>query len=143
MENTLLNINPEGKLLKEVKDILDELHILTRVKIQQQAVSESFVKHIRQILLPKVAAANDFNLALPSEASLLAPGTPGTPGLMDSIESRREQLAAAKWTLARAEVLLTGIERRISELNTLSDAAQHTSTAVRRHLWYCYIANFR
>jgi hypothetical protein len=55
MQNTLLNINPEGNLLKETKDILDELHIMTRIKAQQQMVAESFVKHIRHILLPKVA----------------------------------------------------------------------------------------
>ncbi len=30
-QNTLLNINPEGNLLKEVKDIMDEIYIMTRI----------------------------------------------------------------------------------------------------------------
>jgi hypothetical protein len=126
-QNTLLNINPEGKLLKEVKDILDELNIMTRIKLQQQIVAESFVKHIRHILLPKVASAADLQLALPSEASLLVPGSPDPSGTMSL---RREQLAGAKWTLARADNLLTGIQNRISELNSLCDAATNTSAAV-------------
>jgi hypothetical protein len=51
-QNHLLNINPEGELLKEVKDIMDELHIMMRIQEQQQAVMEGFVKHVRRALTP-------------------------------------------------------------------------------------------
>src|SRR3569833_4603800 len=53
-QDTLLNINPEGNLLKEVKDILDEIQILTKIQEQQQIVLESFVKNIRLALMPRV-----------------------------------------------------------------------------------------
>ncbi|KAK4182905.1 magnesium transport protein cora [Podospora australis] len=46
-QNHLLNINPEGELLKEAKDIIDELHIMMRIKEQQQHVMGLFAKHIR------------------------------------------------------------------------------------------------
>jgi hypothetical protein len=59
---------------------------------------------------------------VPSEASLLSPG--------NAQSLQREQLDAAKWTLARADALLKGIQDRISELNTLEDAARNTSAAV-------------
>ena len=101
---------------------------MTRIKIQQQIAAESFVKHIRHTLLPKVASATDLQVALPSEASLLVPGSPDPSG---TLALRKEQLATAKWTLTRADNLLTGIQTRISELSTLSDAATNTSTAVR------------
>jgi hypothetical protein len=129
MQNTLLNINPEGNLLKETKDILDELHIMTRIKAQQQTVAESFVRHIRHILLPKVTQTAHLQTAVPSEASLLSPG--------NAQSLQREQLDAAKWTLARADALLKGIEGRIAELNTLEDAARNTSAAVRNPSLIC------
>ncbi|KAK4223068.1 magnesium transport protein cora [Podospora fimiseda] len=47
-QNHLLNINPEGELLKEAKDIMDELHIMMRIKEQQQTVMENMIKHIRR-----------------------------------------------------------------------------------------------
>jgi hypothetical protein len=125
-QNTLLNINPEGNLLKETKDILDELHIMTRIKIQQQEVAEAFVKHIRHILLPKVHDARDPNFAL------LRP---------EKNEAfRRDQLESAKWTLVRANNLLAGVQRRVSELNTLQNAARNTSAALKDLLTLKYDA---
>src|SRR3569833_3329378 len=53
-QDTLLNINPEGNLLKEVKDILDEIQIHTKIQEQQQIVLESFVKNIRLALMQRV-----------------------------------------------------------------------------------------
>ncbi|KAK3988722.1 magnesium transport protein cora [Cladorrhinum sp. PSN332] len=47
-QNHLLNINPEGELLKEAKDIMDELHIMMRIKEQQQTVMENLIKQIRR-----------------------------------------------------------------------------------------------
>ena len=112
-QNTLLNINPEGNLLKEIKDILDELHIITRLKLQQQTVAESFVKHIKNSLIPKLKA-----------------GRNPTIDLYDDDSSRQEGLESAKWTLSRADHLLRDIQDRISELKSLEDAARKTSASV-------------
>lgn len=45
----LLDINPEGTLLKEIKDILDELHMMTKVYSEQQTVVQSFSAHIQKL----------------------------------------------------------------------------------------------
>jgi hypothetical protein len=96
---------------------------MTRIKIQQQEVAEAFVKHIRHILLPKVNDARDPHFALLSEDQLLRPEK--------NVPFRREQLDSAKWTLVRANNLLAGIQSRISELNTLQNAARNTSAALK------------
>jgi hypothetical protein len=41
-----LNINPEGKLLKEVHDIIEELRMMMRIYNQQHAVVQDFKDHI-------------------------------------------------------------------------------------------------
>ena len=122
MENALLNINPEGNLLKEVKDILDELHIMTRIQVQQQAVAQSFVGQIKQILQPKITGPADSWLDMLNGA-----------GITDSEEAkarRRQTLQDAKRTVSRADALLKSIQDRIAELKTLEAAATNTSTAV-------------
>jgi len=43
----LLDINPEGELLREIKDIQDELHMMTKVYSQQQAV-------VKELLLTSI-----------------------------------------------------------------------------------------
>jgi uncharacterized coiled-coil DUF342 family protein len=45
----LLDINPEGELLREIKDILDELHMIMKVYNEQHAVASDFSAHIQQI----------------------------------------------------------------------------------------------
>jgi hypothetical protein len=39
---SLLDINPEGELLREIKDILDELHIMLNIKSKQERVFKQF-----------------------------------------------------------------------------------------------------
>lgn len=45
----LLDINPEGEILREIKDILDELHIMTKVYNEQHHVASEFASHINKI----------------------------------------------------------------------------------------------
>jgi hypothetical protein len=120
VQNSLLNINVEGDLLKEVKDILDELHILIQIQTQQQNVAETFVRHIRHILLPKVTCAVDFKLESPIDPSPFRLRNTETP----------DELNYAKSTLKRADNLLRGIQERISELKSLEKAAKNTSASV-------------
>jgi hypothetical protein len=126
MQNTLLNINTEGSLLKEVKDILDELHIMTRIKIEQQSVAESFVKHIKAAMLPKIMDISQFRYGV---ADFKDPRL-SRYDQNDGTEITREEFEAAKWTLARADDLLEGIGERIGELDKLRDNAKSTSMAV-------------
>ena len=131
-QNTLLNINPEGNLLKEIKDILDELNIMTRILIQQQEVAQSFIKHIRDMLLPKLTPLTDPRFALHGEPSFEKTG--------NEDPSRRRQMESAKWTLARADNLRAGIQSRVSELNTLQIAARNTSAALKDLLTLMYVS---
>lgn len=120
--NTLLNINPEGNLLKEVKDILDELHILTRIQIQQQVVAETFVRNLQHILRPRVEYSSRSRRR---EAMIL------DTDISDDDLHRTEGSDSAKWTLARADSLLEAVQNRISELYTLQEYAKNTSAALK------------
>ncbi len=122
-QNTLLNINHEGKLLKEVKDILDELHILTRIKIQQQVVAEAFVKHIRGVLLPKIPPTEFSGMDRTSRGDFLSSVTAEI--------LQEDEINAAQWTLRRADNLLKAVQDRINELNTLADSAKNTSASLK------------
>jgi len=117
----LLNINPEGKLLKEIKDIIDEIHIMTRINQQQQTVAETFVKHIKQSLLPKLRSKSAWD-----PVAALYENDNDT----ESQSLQMEQREAANWTLTRANQLLKDIQDRIFELNTLEENAKNTSVAV-------------
>lgn len=48
----MLDINPEGKLQREIKDILEELDILLYVKRTQRTVLQDFIVHVEHILDP-------------------------------------------------------------------------------------------
>lgn len=128
--NQLLNINPEGELLKEVKDIMDELNIMLRIMEQQQAVMETFVNNIvRRELAPLVRPRR------PSPTQSLASWDPavgasvgGSSPYNDESEERQRQ--NARRTLSRADSLLIDLEERISELRALLQNAQTTSAAV-------------
>lgn len=128
--NQLLNINPEGDLLKEVKDIMDELNIMLRIMEQQQAVMESFVNNcIRRALGPFAnpkrpappLASGPWNLAPNASFETTSPYD-------DEVREMRRQ--SAKRTLNRADNLLVDLEERISELRALLQNAQSTSAAV-------------
>src|SRR5579871_2481996 len=49
MAKALLDINPEGKLVREIKDILDELNIMIQIKKYQGRVLGEFMKHASHI----------------------------------------------------------------------------------------------
>jgi ABC-type methionine transport system ATPase subunit len=109
----IIDINAEVKLLQEIKDILDELNIMTTLLREQQTVCKSFTRHIQSILRGAVAEAEakDELLDPPSEATA---------------RTRKRY----KKTLVRAGDLLTSIEERIFELQRLVDTANETSSAV-------------
>ncbi len=155
-EGTLLNINPEGNLLKEIKDIMDEIHILTQIQDQQQAVMEGFIKNVRMALVPRIRASNNSDLPSPWDLALgsaaAAQGAeigtfPGGGGAAllgredaplplvdgDAVKLRKHRdRQKAKWTLARADHLLKEVHDRKAELRTLLANAKTTSSAVSR-----------
>ncbi|KAH6847617.1 hypothetical protein B0I37DRAFT_375478 [Chaetomium sp. MPI-CAGE-AT-0009] len=127
-QNHLLNINPEGELLKEVKDIMDELHIMMRIKEQQQGVMESFVKHIRRVLTP-LARAHRPTVPAPWDAAALELNSPYTDDVAHFREEDQRQ--SAKRTLTKADMLLQDVDERIEELRALLQNARNTSVALK------------
>ncbi|KAK4446027.1 hypothetical protein QBC34DRAFT_470608 [Podospora aff. communis PSN243] len=130
-QNTLLNINPEGNLLKEVKDIVDEIAIMMRIKEQQQAVMESLVKHIRRVMMPLAKTPKKKTMSQDSSAwdVLLGAEMEAEPSHADEISARERD--NAKRTIGRADQLLVDLQERMEELRALLRIAQTTSSALK------------
>ncbi|EMR72403.1 putative ankyrin repeat protein [Eutypa lata UCREL1] len=120
--NTLLTVNPEGKLLKEVKDIIDEIHIILKIQSQQQTVMKAFVKNIRQILRARCRRRG----RRISHGS----GDENTDSSFETSDGSPEESAMRK-TLRRADDLLSDVQERTSELVDLLNGAKTTSSALK------------
>lgn len=131
-QNTLLNINPEGNLLKEVKDIMDEIHMISRIKKQQQTVVESFVKHIRStVIAPITRSSSGTRSGVIRRSGTFPTLTSSCVNLVgEDVDAGKVSNDRTQWTLARAEQLLLDIQDRIFELETLSENASITSNHV-------------
>jgi hypothetical protein len=137
----LLNINPEGNLLKEIKDIMDELNIILRVKEEQQAALESFVKNVRLALVPTLRRPGMLGNMPGSHASswdVLLTATAGSslgddlPPLNDEAKlCEYHERQRTKRTLAKADHLLQDLADRRLELATLLEDARNTSAALK------------
>lgn len=144
----LLDINPEGKLEKEIKDIFEELGIMLYIKKAEKDVLGSFVDHACRILNPE----NRSRLRRPQTQSptfQIVPvncghGTdPGTvaqfalkvetpSGDEEPVHADDEQRdkATYTWFKANADELLKRVEQRISLLEELQRSAGSTSNMV-------------
>jgi hypothetical protein len=147
---SLLDINPEGDLSREIKDILDELHIMINIKSKQQRVLKEFQKHVEYILAPELAIAKDMGTA--RVPTLIAPKSPekqrpnaanGAVEERNDAEVSKEKMEMAnyppkveyaekdvKWTMEFAIRLSADLENRIVDLNHLKESAEHTEKAV-------------
>ncbi|KAG9231778.1 hypothetical protein BJ875DRAFT_468505 [Amylocarpus encephaloides] len=109
--HTYLNINPEGALLKEGEDIIEELHMMGRIFTQQIQVVKDFKKALD-------------NLNGNFEVDRL-------PGhLQDKLPHPR----VAKQTIINAEELLEHIEERKNEITDLENEARRTVTQLHNLL---------
>ncbi len=146
MQKRLLDINPEGILIKEIKDILDELYIITLIKTQQQTVAKTLFKQIERIQQkglprtprtprtprsrtplssPKPATVNDFSL----------------PEMGQTLGSQTDLLEPTDWTSQFTIDLKESMENQLAELAYLKEAAEHTSNAVRNFFQVTDFAN--
>jgi len=62
----LLDINPEGGLSKEIKDILDELHTIRKICIDQLIVIRDFENHLKEINSSRVTSPDTIRRAAAS-----------------------------------------------------------------------------
>jgi hypothetical protein len=120
---------------------MEELFIMTLIKIQEEKVARTFVKHVRHILQPP-SSMGDMSARNQSHTSL--------PDLPNSPRTKRPSLAAEQhhkpsvpsltidqpgledfnWTMGCANDLLENIQDQLLELGYLKDAAENTSLAV-------------
>ena len=114
----LLNVNPEGKLLREIKDVLDELDIMLWVSKRQQDVIQKFTKQAERILDPAGTWSN-------GKSPAVKPSEPDKES--EEEEKRRVDFL---WFHTQAEELLCGIESHIGELTGLRNSAESTSASV-------------
>ncbi|KAK0732283.1 hypothetical protein B0H67DRAFT_655694 [Lasiosphaeris hirsuta] len=116
-------VRVRGNLLKEVKDIVDEIHIMIRIKEQQQAVMEGLVKHVRRAVLAQARAEN----------AASGPSQAATPWdlVLGADDAAASATAANHHTLLRADNLLADLAARLAELRNLLTTAQNTSAALK------------
>ncbi|KAH7369612.1 hypothetical protein BKA65DRAFT_385928 [Rhexocercosporidium sp. MPI-PUGE-AT-0058] len=132
---SLLDINPEGKLLREITDILDELHIMINIKKQQHRVFKQFRKHIEHIFAPQLSLAKEIGTARPKDITQDADAKEESANpakaiqRVDSIEHDRME-KSTKWTLEFANDLAADLDDRVTDLNNLRESAEHTEKAL-------------
>jgi hypothetical protein len=133
---SLLDINPEGELLREVKDILDELHIMINIKIKQQQVLKQFRKHVEYILVPNFALSKEIGTANQNKVigdvdgeESVACGSKNDKGKNGSKSEDDKVERDAKWTLKSAIDLSASLDDRIADLNALKESAEYTEKA--------------
>ncbi len=136
---SLLDINPEGELLQEIKDVLDELHIMTNIKRIQHRVFKQFKKHVEYRIAPPLSLAKEIGTARQKKIT-------GDPefngeaseevGNIGKIKERQGDSDSdkverdAKWTLEFAADLTVDLDDRITDLNNLKESAELTEKAV-------------
>ena len=133
-QNVLLDINPEGELLREIKDIVDELFIMMQIKTQEQTVISTFVKHIKRLINP-ARGGGENSIDNRSEHSLSGSRRPlrpslsfkNAPAIQFDHESDSEDYDL---TMTCAVELLDRIENQLLELSYLKEAAENASLAV-------------
>ncbi|KAK4186519.1 hypothetical protein QBC35DRAFT_554014 [Podospora australis] len=119
----LLDIHPEGKLQREIKDIIDELDIMIHVHKKQREVIRRFCKHVEHILDPEgrwKEGAVDYHskpLSSPSD----------NPQKIAEREEKRDQLA---WFRMQSQELLSEVDDRLDELEGLKKGAESTAKSV-------------
>lgn len=108
---------------------MDEIHILTRIKEQQQVVMESFAKHVKRAVMTRPGGLWDEGRG---------GGWEDQPTGRVVSERERRQMESARLTCTKADNLLKDVRERIFELNTLLENAANTSAAVRLSpgLWW-------
>ncbi|KAK2608226.1 hypothetical protein N8I77_006850 [Diaporthe amygdali] len=110
----LLNINKEGQLQREIKDIIDELDIMIYITTQQRDVMKKFKKEVTHILDPSGTWKDKL---------------PTTP-VGESKDKNWKRHDDYFWFVNTADELLSDVDDQIGELEGLRKSAESTSTSL-------------
>ena len=127
----LLNIANEGKLQREIKDILDELSIMIHLINQQQSVVGHFRKNALQLL--KTSDAD-------TELGYLSPGLHSSrpTAFLPSPSERHEARQQKQWQRDKlirrfewsCDELQEKLNHNLQEMQNMKDSATSTSVSV-------------
>jgi hypothetical protein len=135
-----LDITTEGILLRELRDIMDELHIMMEIYLQQLRVAKDFSKSLHtlcgqesfsdpgdilQELRRVLGSLNDRQVGAPTNGDIHAITSLDTQGIM------KQERSIPNSTLKKAKNLLEQIEGRLSELRSLEDKTKEIIDQVR------------
>jgi len=140
----LLDRHVEGGLLREVKDILDELNIMVGILRRQHELITQLRRHVETIMDPEMLWRDTL------DAGAFAPQPDGIPWNQDDsaleelkrkdlegrAEMQGERLRRKKeldWFRVQSADLLLGVQARIREVSDLQDSARSTEESVRPH----------
>ncbi|KAJ0367756.1 hypothetical protein COL154_002977 [Colletotrichum chrysophilum] len=141
----LLNINPEGKLQREIKDIIDELDIMININNKQKEVIKRFTKHVENIYDSSGEWRDnsrspdddrDYRKTASSRASSLE------RKLDESNEKEAKEVKEAKrirererqefiWFRKQAYDLISDVGDRVLELEGLRKSAESTAQGIK------------
>ncbi|KAF6833635.1 ankyrin repeat protein [Colletotrichum musicola] len=126
---SLLNINPEGKLQREIKDIIDELDIMIHVNNKQRDVIKRFTKHVEAMYDPTgewrdETMSPDGDRSYRSQRQRRDAGSPNP-------EARKREQEEFSWFRKQAYELIVDVGDRITELEGLRKSAESTSQGIK------------
>ncbi|KAK8046090.1 ankyrin repeat protein [Apiospora saccharicola] len=127
----LLDINPEGKLQREIKDIIEELEIMIHINRIHKTILKSFIHQVIRIMDPNGHMKSRFSGYRTNDEHVER--TAPTPKI--SVGGRTPSGSANKTDYDRfeskGEEVLIKVTSRIEELEELRRSAQSTSDSIK------------
>jgi hypothetical protein len=128
----LLDIHPEGKLQREVKDIIEELDIMLHIHKKQREIIRRFCKHVENILDPEGQWKDSNSERADALGASLHSSVPKLNGgirrrVSESDTRKGKQL---DWFRLQSRELLSDVDDRIDELEGLRRGAESTAQSV-------------
>lgn len=137
MSRALLDINPEGKLVREIKDILDELNIMIQIKKHQERVLGEFMKHANHIsealqeeALQREVVRRKEGLEEEYRKVWQQDDASGPRDAQGGNQAHVEEKRAYFWRKEHARDIETGVKDRMSDLTNLKESAESAEKAV-------------
>ena len=134
-QDALFNINAESDMLREIKDILDELSIITLTKTQGLNTAIAFSEHVQLLLTDSNPGA--FSMDDRSETRYLLLSESRMPHISVGRAVPNVPFHAPRppedvtLTLTACQILLKNIQDQILELRALKEAAEDVSLSLK------------
>lgn len=132
----LLDINPEGELEKEIKDIVEELGIMIYVQKTHRDVLKSFITNVEHILGPTGHQGLRYSRGSNGQGNIhRSPSSSGDLNFTSSSQTVGQELTLDNrdtydWFKVNAEELTVKVNDRIEQLEELQRSAQNTADGV-------------